>query len=48
LGATCNTYREINVYNVWLKSLKVRYYSEDLGVDGRIILKRILNLVGAC
>jgi hypothetical protein len=27
----------------WLESLKGRDHSEDLGVDGRIILKRILG-----
>jgi hypothetical protein len=31
---------------VWLESLKGREKSEDLGVDGRIILKRILRKQG--
>jgi hypothetical protein len=30
----------------WLGSLKRREHSEDLGVDGRIILKFILRLYG--
>jgi hypothetical protein len=28
-----------NAYSFWLGSLKGRDHSEDLGVDGRIILK---------
>jgi hypothetical protein len=27
----------------WFQNLKKRYHSEDVGVDGRIILKWILN-----
>jgi hypothetical protein len=27
----------------WIESEKGRYHSEDLGVDGRIILKQILR-----
>jgi hypothetical protein len=30
----------------WLKNLKVRDYSEDLGIDGRIKLEWILGKLG--
>jgi hypothetical protein len=33
-----------NAYNIWFESLKVRDRSEDRGVVGRIILKRILGI----
>jgi hypothetical protein len=32
----------------WLGSLKGKDNSEDIGIDGRIILKWILNRVGGC
>jgi hypothetical protein len=32
-----------NAYNVWAENLKGRDHSEDLGVDGSIILVRILG-----
>jgi len=33
----------------WSENLKGRYYLEDLGIDGRIILEWILgNKVGMC
>jgi hypothetical protein len=35
-----------NAYNIWLEGLKGRDHSEDLGVDGRIILEWILGKYG--
>jgi hypothetical protein len=32
-----------NAYKIWLKSLKGRDHSEDLGVDGKVILELILG-----
>jgi hypothetical protein len=32
----------------WLGNLKRRHHSEDLGIDGRIILECILGKVGRC
>jgi hypothetical protein len=32
-----------NAYKIWSENLKGRDHSEDLGVDGRIILERILR-----
>jgi hypothetical protein len=29
----------INAYNIWLENLKGKDHSEDLGVDGTIILE---------
>jgi hypothetical protein len=33
----------INAYKIWLEILKGRNLSEDLGIDGRILLKCILR-----
>jgi hypothetical protein len=43
MGVTCSTYVRDEKYNFWLKNLKGRDYSEDLGVDGTIILEWILG-----
>jgi len=32
-----------NEYNIWLEKLKRRDHSEDLGVDGTVILECILG-----
>jgi hypothetical protein len=43
--AACNTHgREENAYKIWSKVPKERGHMEDLGVDGRIILKLILKI----
>jgi hypothetical protein len=36
-------WRGENAYKYWLGSLKGRVYSEDIDVDGRIILKWIVG-----
>jgi hypothetical protein len=35
-----------NAYKVWLKSLKGRDHLEDLGVDGKVVLKLIIMDIG--
>jgi hypothetical protein len=41
-NATCT--REIKMYTkFWSKELKVEYYAEDLGKDGRVALKNFLG-----
>jgi hypothetical protein len=35
-----------NATKFWLKSLKVRNHSQDLGVDGRVMLKWIIGKCG--
>jgi hypothetical protein len=37
------TYQKKNHTKCWLENLKGRYHSENLGVDGKIILKRIFG-----
>jgi hypothetical protein len=36
-------WREEGVHRVWWVSLKIKDHLEELGVDGRVILKWILN-----
>lgn len=44
MGRTYSTHVEmINAYKIWLEILKGRNLSEDLGIDGRILLKCILR-----
>jgi hypothetical protein len=43
LGGACGTYRQKrHTYRVWCTNSQ-KYHLENLGVDGRIILKRALN-----
>jgi hypothetical protein len=50
MGAPCSIHGEIrNVNNILVGNLNRKDNSEDLGIDGRIILKWILiNMVGGC
>jgi hypothetical protein len=41
VGGTCSTVREMKKSTFWLESLKRSDHSEDVSVDGRIILKWI-------
>jgi hypothetical protein len=43
MGVACSTMGEINAYKILVGYLKGRDHSEDLGVDGRIILQWILR-----
>jgi hypothetical protein len=45
MGGACSTYGrgEKFITTFWSEILKGRNYLEDLGVDGKIILKRILE-----
>jgi hypothetical protein len=29
-----------NLYNIWLENVNVRDHSEDIGIEGRMILQR--------
>jgi len=40
---SCSTHRKDVKLIHWLETLKGRAHSEDLGVDGSIILERILG-----
>jgi hypothetical protein len=45
MGRACSGQEEMrNSTKFWLESLKGRDHSEDLGVDGRIILKWTLGI----
>jgi hypothetical protein len=47
MGAVCGTYeREGGAYKVLWEDLMERDHLEDLGLDGRIILKWVLQEVG--
>jgi hypothetical protein len=41
-------FREMYCTNLWFKNLKRRDHLEDLGVDGRKILKSVLKKQGEC
>jgi hypothetical protein len=44
MGVSCSTPRRMrNIYKILWGNMKGRYYSEDLVVDGRIILEWILE-----
>jgi hypothetical protein len=44
MGGECSMYgKDEKCIQYWLESLRERYHSEDLGVDGRIILELILE-----
>jgi hypothetical protein len=45
MGGACSTHVR-NAYNVLVESLKGRVHSEDLGVDGRIILEWVVEKEG--
>jgi hypothetical protein len=44
MGGACSTYGrdEKSVQKIWLENLKGRVHLEDVGVDGNIILGRML------
>jgi hypothetical protein len=45
MGKVCNTHgRDGKSVQFWLESQKKRDHSEDIGIDGRIILKIILRI----
>jgi hypothetical protein len=47
MGGTCSTHGEIrNAYEISVGKPEGKYHVEDLGVDGRIILERILGKLG--
>jgi hypothetical protein len=47
MGGECSAHEEVrNSTKFWLGSPKGRDYSEDLGVDGRIVLKWISGILG--
>jgi len=44
MGGACSTHEDMrNAYRILVESLKRRDYSEDLDVDGKIILQWILS-----
>lgn len=46
LGGICSAYRDIKIHTkFWLGILKGRDHMEDLGLDPRIILKRVLGKI---
>jgi hypothetical protein len=42
MGNSCSAHGEMRNTKFWLENLKGRHHSDDLGADGRIILKWIL------
>jgi len=44
MGGACNTHERFEkwIKKFWSENLKGRNHSEDLGIDGKIILERIL------
>jgi hypothetical protein len=46
-GRACSTHgRDKNAYRIFIGNLKGREFSEDLGVDGRVILEWMLGKYG--
>jgi hypothetical protein len=43
LGGACSTYGEKTCVQVYGEELKEKHYLEDVGMDGRIILKWIVK-----
>jgi len=43
IGGSCSTRQMGNAYKFWSGNLKGRDHSEDLGIDGKIILELILE-----
>jgi len=44
MGGTCRKFEEREVHRgIWWRNLKERGHMEDIGVEGRIILKRIFK-----
>jgi hypothetical protein len=48
MGRTCGTHKTEVPANFWSKTLKEGEHLEDVCVDGRIVLKWILNSVEEC
>jgi len=46
MGGTCSTYREEVNTLYWCGNLRERNHLEDPGVDGRIILRWVVQEVG--
>jgi hypothetical protein len=44
IGGSCSMHGKYKKYiKIWSGNLKGRYYSEDLGIDGKIILEWVLG-----
>jgi hypothetical protein len=42
MGGSCSTHDMRNEYKIWSENLNGRDHSEDLGIDGKIVLEWIL------